>query len=68
MDNAFAESFNGHFRAECLNCHWFTSLEEVGQTIEAWRVDYNTQRPHRALGQETSAAWAAAWAPQKAPG
>jgi putative transposase len=60
-DNAFAESFNGHFRAECLDCHWFASLEEARQTIEAWRVDYNTERPRRALGQETPAAWAAAW-------
>jgi putative transposase len=56
-DNAFAESFNGHFRAECLDCHWFASLEEARQTIEAWRIEYNTERPHRALGQETPAAW-----------
>ncbi len=68
-DNAFAESFNGRFRDECLNQHWFTSLEEVRQTVEAWRLDYNTERPHRALGQQTPAAWEAAWAPaQKAPG
>ena len=59
-DNAFAESFNGHFRAECLDCHWFASLEEARHTIEAWRIDYNTQRPHRALGQETPAVWMAA--------
>jgi putative transposase len=56
-DNAFAESFNGHFRAECLDCHWFASLEEARQTIEAWRIEYNTERPHRALGQNTPAAW-----------
>jgi putative transposase len=56
-DNAFAESFNGHFRAECLDCHWFASLEEARHAIEAWRIDYNTERPHRALGQETPAAW-----------
>jgi putative transposase len=56
-DNAFAESFNGHFRAECLDCHWFASLEEARQTIEAWRIDSNTERPHRALGQRTPAAW-----------
>ena len=59
-DNAFAESFNGHFRAECLDCRWFASPEEARQAIEAWRVEYNTERPHRALGQETPAAWAAA--------
>jgi putative transposase len=60
-DNAFAESFNGRFRDECLDQHWFASLEEARQTIEAWRIDYNTERPHRALGQQTPAAWAAAW-------
>ncbi len=37
-DNAF-ESFNGHFRAECLDHHWFASLEEARQTIEAWRAE-----------------------------
>ncbi len=62
-DNAFAESFNGHFRAECLDQHWFASLEEARQIIEAWRVDYNTERPHRALKQQTPAAVAAAWTP-----
>jgi putative transposase len=68
-DNAFAESFNGRFRDECLNLHWFASLEEVRQTVEEWRIEYNTERPHRALGQQTPAAWEAAWAPaQKAPG
>jgi len=56
-DNAFAESCNGHFRAECLDCHWFAELSEARQTIEAWRLDYNTERPHRALGQATPAAW-----------
>jgi putative transposase len=59
-DNAFAESFNGHFRAECLDCHWFASLEEARQTIEAWRMDYNSERPHRALGQQTPTAWTTA--------
>jgi putative transposase len=68
-DNAFVESFNGRFRDECLNQHWFASLEEVRQTVEAWRIEDHTQRPHRALGQQTPAAWEAAWTPpQKAPG
>jgi putative transposase len=68
-DNAFAESFNGRFRDECLNQHWFASLEEARQIVEAWRIEYNTERPHRALGQQTPAAWAAAWTqPLKAPG
>ncbi len=55
-DNAFVESFNGHFRQECLDQHWFASLEEARQIIEAWRIEYNTERPHRALGQRTPAA------------
>ena len=65
-DNAFAESFNGHFRAECLDQHWFASLEEARQTAEAWRIEYNTERPHRSLGQRTPAAYAAAWEPPPA--
>lgn len=64
-DNAFAESFNGHFRAECLDQHWFASLEEARQTIEAWRLEYNTERPHRALGQQTPAARIAGLAPPR---
>jgi putative transposase len=36
-DNAFIESFNGTFRNECLNVHWFETLAEAKQLIEAWR-------------------------------
>ena len=49
-DNAFVESFNGTFRDECLNVHWFETLTEAKQLIEAWRQEYNESRPHRALG------------------
>jgi putative transposase len=42
--NAFIESFNGTFREECLNENWFVSLADAQQTIEAWRVEYNTER------------------------
>jgi len=52
-DNAFVESFNGTFRAECLNAHWFTSLTEAQQIVETWRAEYNESRPHRALGEKT---------------
>ena len=51
--NAFVESFNGTFRNECLNEHWFISLQEAKELIEAWRVDYNTERPHSSLGGKT---------------
>jgi putative transposase len=56
-DNAFAESFDGNVRAACLDRHWFVELPEARQTVEAWRIDDNTERPHRALGQATPAAW-----------
>jgi hypothetical protein len=48
--NAFIESFNGRFRNECLNANWFDSLDHAREVIEAWRCDYNAERPHSALG------------------
>ena len=48
-DNAAIESFNGRFREECLNVHWFQSLEDAQQKIDAFRWDYNEHHPHRAL-------------------
>jgi len=48
-DNAFIESFNGSLRKECLNLHWFHSIDEAVETIEAWRIDYIESRPHLAL-------------------
>ena len=42
-DNAFIESFNGKFRAECLNAHWFMSLDDARRKCEAWRRDYNEE-------------------------
>ncbi len=49
-DNAFIEAFNGRFRVECLNQHWFMSLEDARQ--EAWSRYYNEERPHGAIGQK----------------
>jgi putative transposase len=51
-DNAFIESFNGKFRTECLNAHWFMSLDDTRAKLETWRRDYNEVRPHSALGQK----------------
>jgi len=59
VQNAFIESFNGKFRDECLNQNWFVSLNEARQIIEAWRVDYNTARPHSSLGYRTPEEFAA---------
>ena len=48
-DNAIIESFNGRLREECLNVHWFTSIDDACRKIEDWRQEYNASRPHRAL-------------------
>ncbi len=56
--NAYIESFNGRFRDECLNEHWFTSLQHVRVVVEAWRKEYNEERPKRSLGGLTPAAYA----------
>ena len=48
--NALVESCNGKFRDACLNEHWFLDLAEARRCIEAWRIHYNTVRPHSALG------------------
>jgi putative transposase len=52
-DNAYIESFNGKFRAECLNASWFLTLDEARRKCEAWRRDYNDVRPHSSLGGKT---------------
>jgi putative transposase len=47
-DNAFIEAFNGRFRAECLNAHWFLTLADAREKLEDWRKYYNEGRPHGA--------------------
>ena len=59
-DNAFIESFNGRFRQECLNENWFLSIEDAREKVEIWRLDYNGERPHGALGNLTPLEYAAA--------
>jgi putative transposase len=53
VENAYIESFNGKFRDECLNEHWFVSVADAKVMIETWRVDYNTVRPHSSLADRT---------------
>ena len=55
------ESFNGRFRDECLNEHWFTTLEYAKTVIEEWRYDYNHERPHGSLKKMTPNEFARAW-------
>jgi putative transposase len=52
-DNAFIEAFNSRFRQECLNQHWFLSIDDAREKIEAWRRSYNSERPHSALDYQT---------------
>ena len=59
-DNAYVESFNGTLRSECLDSHWFASLAEARQVIDKWRQEYNTVRPHSALGYRPPAPMAIA--------
>jgi putative transposase len=55
--NAQIESFNGRFRDECLDLHWFGSLAHARAVIQAWKEEYNTERPHSALHWRTPAAF-----------
>jgi putative transposase len=50
VENAYIESFNGKFRDECLNEHWILSLRQAKSLIEAWRIEYNTERPPQRTG------------------
>jgi len=57
-DNAYIESFNARFRLECLNEHWFLSLEDAKEKVEEWKQDYNLNRPHSSLGNISPAEFA----------
>ncbi|WP_375140676.1 IS3 family transposase [Ideonella paludis] len=58
MQNGYIESFNGKFRDECLNEHWFQSLSQARTEIAAWRSDYNEVRPHSSIGRIPPAKYA----------
>lgn len=55
IQNAFIESFHASFRQECLDGHWFVNLADARQKIEAYRREYNDERPHRSIGRRTPA-------------
>jgi putative transposase len=65
VDNCYIESFNGRFRDECLNEHWFLSMQHARSTIEAWRVEYNTERTHSSLDDLTPEEFREAHAPRR---
>jgi putative transposase len=56
-DNAFVESFNGKVRAECIDQNWFLSLDDARSKCEAYRREYNEERPHSAIGNKTPVAF-----------
>ena len=58
MQNGYIESFNGKFRDECLNEHWFENLDQARNTIALWRKDYNEVRPHSSIGRMPPAQFA----------
>ena len=60
-DNAYIESFNGSLRMECLNLHWFTSIEDARRKIESWRNENNNLRPHSSINNQTPAEYARAF-------
>lgn len=62
VDNTFVEAFNGRLRDECLNQSWFLTLADARRIIAAWRLQYNTARPHRALQGCTPSQFAEAFA------
>lgn len=50
QQNAFIESFNSRFRAECLEQNLFETIDEAGLLIRKWKSDYENIRPHSSLG------------------
>lgn len=64
-DNAMIETFNAKVRAECLDQHWFVSLEEAKREMESWRCDYNQQRPHSSLENQTPEQFLKRWHSQQ---
>ena len=63
--NGFIESFNGRFRDECLNKHWFKDILHARKTINYWRQDYSECRPHSSLAYQTQVKFATDWRNRK---
>jgi putative transposase len=59
MQNGYIESFNGKFRDECLNEHWFQTLHRARSALAGWRQDYNEVRPHSSCNRMPPAQFAA---------
>jgi hypothetical protein len=68
MQNGHVESFHGRLRDECLNVNWFLNLWDARRKIDAWRIHYNTERPHSRLGYRTPEEFARTLAPSPSSG
>jgi putative transposase len=66
-ENPFVESFNSRVRDELFNIEEFATLLEAQVVVEAWRIEYNTYRPHSSLGDLTPAEYAASWTSPNQP-
>ena len=60
MQNGYAESFNGKFRDDCLNEHWFQDLAHAQEEISHRCLDYNERRSHSSLRYQTPLEFASA--------
>jgi putative transposase len=61
MQNSFIERKNGSLRRELLNAYAFRTLDEMREYCEEWRIDYNTERPHKSLGYLPPIIFAEQW-------
>ncbi len=66
-DNAVNEAFNGSVRRECLSQYYFLNLSDAQRVLEAWKEDYNNERPHGSLAQVPPAYFRAGWSPIEVP-
>jgi putative transposase len=66
-ENPFVESFNSRARDELFNTEEFATLLEAQVVVEAWRIEYNTYRPHSSLGDLTPTEYTASWTSQTQP-
>jgi len=66
--NGLIKSFNGRFRDEYMNEHWFSDIVHAREIINHWRQDYNECRPYSSLNYQTQSEFAAGWRKRKLEG
>jgi putative transposase len=66
-DNARNEAFNGTVRRECLTQHYFLNIQEAQRILDGWRFEYNNDRPHSSLNQESPVQFRVGWSTMEDP-